>query len=185
MHGGMTTALAYKNITLFILFGVKASVGVWERRRRMETATLTNNFLSWPHHTVLSSRTHLALLIFSREYSTGGSVRCCRNGAPSHSIALLWLTEFLWPQAETDSRLRLTLPVSLVGIWIHHFITPTHFRSTTWLLPLFFTCAYCAENLWLTALSRVNMQYAFICQPPKEQQKLNHEICNIYIYIYI
>ena len=34
-----------------------------------------------------------------------------------------------------------------VGICIYHFIKPTHFRSTTWLLPLIFTSVFRAGNL--------------------------------------
>ena len=45
-----------------------------------------------------------------------------------------------------------------MGIYIYHFVTSKHFRSTTWLLPLIFTCVFCLENLRLTAWSRVNMQ---------------------------
>ena len=58
-------------------------------------------------------------------------------------------------------KLRLTLhETSRIssGICIYNFITPTHFPSTTWLLPLIFIGASCAKNLWLTAQSRVNMQ---------------------------
>ena len=44
-----TTTLSYKNITLFLLFGVKASV-VWERQmdwgRQRQTVILTHNFLA-------------------------------------------------------------------------------------------------------------------------------------------
>ena len=48
--------------------------------------------------------------------------------------------------------------VSHVGIFIYHFVTPTHFRLTTWLVLLIFTGASCVENLWSMARSRVNMQ---------------------------
>ena len=53
------TIHGYKNTILFILFRAKVSVVV--RRRWMETATLINNFFSWPYHAVLSSRPHSAL----------------------------------------------------------------------------------------------------------------------------
>ena len=65
-----------------------------------------------------------------------------------------------WDWLKTESP-KLTLPVSHMGICIYHFITPTHFRSTTWLLLLIFTGASCAENLWLTTQSRVNIQHRF------------------------
>ena len=45
------------------------------------------------------------------------------------------------------------------GHRIYHFITSTNVRSTTWKLLLTFTGASCAQNIWLTARSRVNMQY--------------------------
>ena len=124
--------------------------------RRRQTAILTHNFFFWPYHSVLSSRPHLALLLFGRRTLTQRpTVGRYSSGAPSHSLALPWPTALFWPQAETDSRLRLT--VSHVGICIYHFITPTYFCSTTWLLPFIFSRAFRAENLWLTVRSRVNM----------------------------
>ena len=53
------------------------------------------------------------------------------------------------PEARSKLRLILKLPASHVGICIYHFITPAHFHSTTWLLPLIFTGATCTENLCL------------------------------------
>ena len=156
--GWISMTLLHKNITLFILLGVKASV-VWDwqtdKRRRIQTSILTQKFFSsCSYQSVISSRPHLALLLL--DLGSTQSEDCWgSNGTPSHSLALPWLTALFWRQAETDSR--LTQPVLHVGIWIHHFITPTHFRSTTWLLLLIFTGAPGAENLWLMARSNVKI----------------------------
>ena len=155
-HGGrLTITLGHKNVYVFISFERGQSfcmrcVRDGQRRmdrdggRRRQTAILTNNFFSWPYHTVLFSRSD----VFSSDktYSTGP-----RQEATCPPLQL----RFSICQAEID---RLRLPVSRVGICIHHFITHTHFRSTTWLILLFLICASCTENLWLTARSRVNMQ---------------------------
>ena len=58
--------------------------------------------------------------------------------------ALRELPNLFWPQADTVSRLRFL--VSHVGICLYHFLKPTHFRSTKWLLLLIYTCASCAEK---------------------------------------
>ena len=128
-----------------------------DRRRQMRTASLTHNFFSWPYQVVLSSRPHLALIrLFGRGWVGTQPEACC--GAPSHSVTLHnWLNHF-WLQAETPG---LRLPASHAGICINHFITPTHFCSTMWLLLLIFTDAFCAENFWLTAWSRINKQHLF------------------------
>ena len=112
--------------------------GVYETNRDEDSHSY------WPitfslDHAVLSSRPHLALLlllghVLIRKPAEG---RCSR-GAPSH---------------------KLRLPVSHMDICIYNFLTPKHFYSTTWLPLLIFTGASCAENLWLTAQSRVNMQH--------------------------
>ena len=44
---------------------------------------------------------------------------------------LFWLQSWDWFKTET--------PLSHVDICIYHFITPTHFCSTMWLLPLIYT----------------------------------------------
>ena len=95
-------------------------------------------------------------------YSIGGPLwAVLRDVISVGHPAIYWHSHdrlnLFWPQAEPVSR--LTPPVSHMNIYIYHFITPTHFRSTTWLLPLIFTGASCAENLWLTAWLRVNMQH--------------------------
>ena len=61
-------------------------------------------------------------------------------GEVSHSLALPWT------QAKTDSRLKL--PLSHVGIFLCHFITPTHFCSTTGTVSAYFHgCFLCRELL--------------------------------------
>ena len=91
-------------------------------------------------------------------YSTGGLLWDFSHqwGAQPLVGAFHDWQNFFWSQAETNSKLSLT--VSQVGKQIYHFITLTHFRWTTSLLPLVFTGMSCAENLWLMAWSRVNMQ---------------------------
>ena len=73
------TTLGYKNITLFILLGVKASVGMWDTdrktdsQRQTETEGDNDRLLYWPiassslDHIILcySSRPQLTLLLFS------------------------------------------------------------------------------------------------------------------------
>ena len=144
------TTIGFKNLS-HTLFSkeVGASV-VWGRR--IQLAILTNNFFSWPYHAVLSyilsSRRHWALLLHGR-YSTGGPLWVV---VPAGRPAACWFSR--------DSfKTEVTLPVSHMGICIHHFITPKHIHSITWLLPFIFPGTSCAENLWLTARSRVNMQH--------------------------
>ena len=131
-----------KKITLFILLGVKASVG-WEWQtvtgKRIKTAILTNNYLfSRPYHAIISSWPHSTLLLFSWEVlnwrpSVGRFVGRC-------SGALRDWSNLFWLQAETDLKLRLTQNsdcLYLTWAYTYHFSTPTYFRSTTWLLHLF------------------------------------------------
>ena len=42
---------------------------VWDRQRQRQTAILTHNFFSfsWPHHAVLSSRSHVTFLLLLRQ----------------------------------------------------------------------------------------------------------------------
>ena len=97
-----TPTLGYINITLFILLGVKASVG-WEIQthgeRQRQTAIWTHNFFSWPYHAVLFSRSHLVLLLLlDRGYSTGTlHVACCTSGA------LSVIASWHWHKTHTDS----------------------------------------------------------------------------------
>ena len=95
------------------------------------------------HKPLFSSRHHLALLL----------------------LGCNLLSETL-PQRMTQSLLAAswksnteTLPVSHVGICIYYLIAPTHFCSTTWLLSIIISDASCAENLRLTARSKVNIQH--------------------------
>ena len=112
----------------------------------MKTDILTHNFFfSWPSHLAL-------LLLFNQVFSTGGS---------------LWATATAGHLATCccsyDSKLRLTDWDSYCQISSGHlhilFHNAHHFHPTTWLLPLIFTGASCAENLWLMAWSRINMQH--------------------------
>ena len=153
-----------KTITLFILLEVKASA-VWGKNRqgRMETATMTRYYFSWPYDAVLSSRPDLELLLLLGPEGTQPEAHCGQlwetlpqwgalplTGAPLTNRSFLAGSSRLTP--------KLTVLLSHEGICIYHFITPTHFRLTTWLLPLIFTGASCGENLWLTTQSMVNMQ---------------------------
>ena len=156
----------YKNIYVFSSLERRQTSVVCdtETGRRIETATLTHNF-SCLYHTVLFSMPHLTLLlllglcVLNRKSAVGCSVGRCLFGVPSHLLMLQSLTTVFWLQAEIP-KLRLSLPVFRVGINIYHFITPTHFCLTTWLLQLIFQCVSCEDNLWWTATSRVNMQHS-------------------------
>ena len=124
---------------------------VWERQTepngdggiRMETATLILNFFSWLYHSEFSSSPHLAYLWL---LSLSGVLQ--RRRPATRWRHRDWQALF-WSQAETDTRQRF--PVSHVGICIYPFITLIHFRSTTWLLPLIFTCAPCVEKSLMDA----------------------------------
>ena len=127
---------------------------VWER----QTDGDEDRLLYWPIHSFsLDHNTLCYLHGLSFSLSTRRTQPLSARALfgplrPRFSIYRLnWLL-----QAETDFKLRP--PLSHLGICIYHFITPTHFPLTTWLLPLIFTGASCAENLWLTARSRVNMK---------------------------
>ena len=89
------------------------------RGRRMETSILTYDFLA-------------ALL------------DAASMGCQALAVTLREWPKFFWPLAETDFRLRLY--VLHIGIYIYHFITPIHFRSTTWRQPLIYTGVSCAEK---------------------------------------
>ena len=153
-----TTKLCYKDITLFIHLGVKTSVD-WERqtetngdkrRQRQLYWPITSSSLDYSPLYYLQSPTYLFYLS-AEGYSTGGLLwAAVPEGSPATHRRTLWLPESLLTA-------RLRLPVSQVDIFMYHFITPTHFRSTTPLLPLIFTGASSLENLWLTAWSRVNI----------------------------
>ena len=85
-----------------IFYGVRETDGDKRRwRERKLTAILTHNFYNC-------------------------SVGRCHSGAPSHSLALSWLTKShlgaSWDWFHND------LTVSHVGIRVYHFIMPTHFR---------------------------------------------------------
>ena len=61
------------------------------------------------------------------------------EGPSSHLLALSGTNRI-----NSGHKPRLT--VSHIGICIYHFETPTHFRSTTWLLLVIYTGASCAEK---------------------------------------
>ena len=92
---------------------------------------------------MLFSRPLLSLLLLARggvfdwRPVVGRSVWCCLSGALNHLLAAPWLTDSLltasWECLKTEIA-RISR-----GYLIYHFITPTHFRSTTWPLPLILT----------------------------------------------
>ena len=98
---------------------------------------------------------HLQGLMYSLPMRLTQTVLARRLLAPTPVATVLYLpTQLISPNWDW---LKTKTPVSHMGICIYHFITPTHFRSTTWLLPVIFTGASWAENLWLTAQSRANI----------------------------
>ena len=167
----------YKNVYVFIsLERGQSFCGVWETDGRTETNTDCHI-----DPKLLLLLTIPCYVIFKASFSTYSASRpgvlnwrpavgSCLSGAPSHTLAL-----FVTRRISPGSKLRLTqltLSVSHVGIYIYHFMTPTHFRSTTWLLPLIFRVASCAENLWLTVRSRVSRQ----------KKKLNNVIDKTFLF---
>ena len=151
----MTVYLVIKITTLKFYFstGFKASVGVWETDgnrgsgRRRQPAILTNNFFP-------------AVLCYLQDLTSSLPTRRTQPVFARGPLGPLAATVLYLPTRLTVAswdRLQ-TATASHVGICIYHFITPVHFRSTTWLLPFIFIGASCAENLWLTARSRINMQ---------------------------
>ena len=80
---------------------------------------------------------------------------------PNQSTLLLPLASPVTDRISSGRKLRLTQDWHCTYLtWTshYHFMTLTYFRSTTWLLPIIFTNASCAENLWLTVRWMVNMQ---------------------------
>ena len=157
--GRMTLTFDYKRINLFILLGVKATVGAWEAETGWRKGL--------PHWSITSSLDHTMLcylrgltepFCFSAVgeggYWPGGPLwtallDATQRGTQPHAGA---------PVTASWDWLSQTACISWGHLHISTFITPTHFRSTTWLLPTIFIGVACAENLWLTARSRVNMQ---------------------------
>ena len=116
-----------------------------ERGRRRQIAILTHNIFSWSYHAVLSSRSHLALLLLlDRGYSTWGLLWGAASSGALY-VTVSWLR--LRPS------LTLTAPTA-AGISIYHSITP----MTSDELHHFFRLPT-HVRLWLTARSRINMQH--------------------------
>ena len=143
--------------TLF-LKGVNASV-MWRETnrdggRQMQPIILTHNYFFWPYHAVLSSRSHLALLLLLCRgiLNWRPTVGLCPSGVSSHLPALLSLTVSSWDWLKTETVCISDghLPISFHNT--HTFLF-NHVTAFT-----FFTSTSCAENLWFTAQSRVNMQ---------------------------
>ena len=117
---------------------------VWET----ETVGGEDRLLSWPITTSSHKHTKAPLRTSaSQPEGTQPEARCgpCYRTLPKRGTQPLTDALHDWPYADA--------PVSYVGICIYHFITSTHFRSTTWLLSLIFTGASCVENFWLMAQS--------------------------------
>ena len=151
-----TRTLAYKDISIFILLGVKASV-VCKTDGRTDGDESRQLY-----RPITSSIEHITFCYLQGPLSTSASCpgstqpeTCCGHLTPVGHQATVW--HFPWLTKSLLTTVRLTLSVSLMGTRIYHFITPTDSRSTTWLLPLIFPHASCAENLWWTARSRVNI----------------------------
>ena len=117
-------------------------------------------------HSLLYYLQHPTKNFFSfsaREYSTGGLmwIVLWEAAQVGHS-ATRWCSPD-WPLS-SGHELRLTQELaSPYPTWASHIsFHNTHtFRSTIWRLPLIFTGASWAENLWLTARWRGNMQQCF------------------------
>ena len=139
----------FSGVLWLTLYSRKRSKLLWWERdkgRRRQTAILTHNFSSYAHHALLSSIPHLAFLlllgweVFNRRFAIGP----LWDAAPALAGALRDWPNLFWPQADTDSRLRVH--ISCVGIGIYNFITPTPFRLTTWLFPFIYAGVSFAEK---------------------------------------
>ena len=127
----------------------------------------------WPITSLdmLSSRPHLVLLSTSQPmgYSTRGplwailyylqGLMYCLPTRHTQLVLARGPSSSLQPWFSICRPLRADrLALSHMGISIYHFITLTHFWSTTWLLLLIFPGVSHVENRWLTTQSKVNMQ---------------------------
>ena len=91
----------------------------WDGGKWSQTALLTHNFLASMHY----------LQELTSSLPTRGTELVLSRGRLTHSRPRVFVD---WPlQAKTDSSLdsTLRLPVSHMGIYIHHFLTSTYFLS--------------------------------------------------------
>ena len=163
MNDGIIT-LGYKNITLTLYFRKGSNpyrhVRDWQAdgdEYRLPYWPITS-FLDHTTLCYLQGPTDHFFCFSAKEFSTGGPLSALDPSSVITETGRIW----------SSRKLRLTqdshpdCPLSHVCTYIYPFITPTHFRSTTWLLPLIFRVASCAKNLWLTARSRVKMQHSVL-----------------------
>ena len=152
IHDEETSILFQKPIGLFILSkGVKAFV---VRDRWIERDEY--RLLYWPITSYLDHTTLCYLPGLTSSLPTRRTKPVLAGGRASGFLS-----------ADSTDHCKLAPTDSLSdwnsreGICMYHLVTPTHFWSTTWLLPLIFTSASCVETMWLTARSSVNMQHSF------------------------
>ena len=111
--------------------------------------------LYWPItsslDTVLSSRPHLAFLLLGRGYPIA-AVSCCPQQCA--------LSDCKLPLIHTASK----WPHSHMGICIYYFITPMTSDQPRNCLHSFILVHLSQGNLWLMALSKVNMKPLHKCQ---------------------
>ena len=149
------TTLGYKNITLFILLGgesfcgLRQTDGQMDGERQRQTAILTHNyFFSWPYHTVLSSRPHLALLLLLGRGLLNWSPAVDRwlSGVASHLLAHLWLTVSLLA-ASWDWRKTETPHISHEHLHISFYNTHTFLFNHVTASAYFHRCILFRESL--------------------------------------
>ena len=148
----MTITLSFfqKNSLFILEKETKSSVMCeMERGRQRQTVILTHNF--WATQCYLQSLTS--------SLPRRRTQRVLIRRPPTYPQPWFSICRLDWPLlAEINSKLRLQLKHSHGQL--HSSFHNTHnFCSTMQLLPLIFTSASCAENLWLTARSRVNKQH--------------------------
>ena len=137
--------LYFKNITLFILLGVKVYVVRQIDRqtgKQRQIAILTHNFFSWSYHAVLSSRPHF-ICSSAGGYSTGGPLWAASSVERSPGLQIVTGYKWLGPS-------RGYLHIS--------FHNAHDFRWKRDCFCLFTQVRPVQRNLWLTSRSRVNMQ---------------------------
>ena len=110
-----------------------------DRRTETETDSRIDSYLfSWPYSVIkapLSSSTSRL------EGCLSGDP--LQRGAQPFADSLRDWSNLFWPQISTGSR----LTVLHVGISIYHFITPTHYHKTTWVLLLIYIDVRAAKPL--------------------------------------
>ena len=147
-------------------YDTKLHLETWSWR---QTAILTHNFLITLYY--LQSLRLLSL------------IRCTQLGTPCGPLALHQHDSL---SARLNCQLTAArLTKSHVGICIYHFTTPTHFRSTTWLLPLIYTGASYAEKSLSLKCSCFLLLFCFVRWYLLLRKIISLKFVRVLIYIFL